>query len=58
MSGSIAYEMAMVSLGITQYAVISGAHLWDVAAALVTLKESGCSVRTPKSLSIGERLLS
>tara|TARA_Y100000758_G_C16036926_1_gene416785 strand:- start:317 stop:1291 length:975 start_codon:yes stop_codon:yes gene_type:complete len=57
MSGSIAYELAMVALGITQYAVISGAHLWDVAAALVILEESGCSVRTPKSLSIGERLL-
>lgn len=57
MSGSIAYEMAMVSLGVTQYAVISGAHLWDVAAALAILGESGCSVRTPKSLSIGERLL-
>ena len=57
MSGSIAYELAMVSLGVTQYAVISGAHLWDVAAALAILGESGCSVRTPKSLSIGERLL-
>lgn len=57
MCGSIAYELAMVSLGVTQYAVISGAHLWDVAAALAILGESGCSVRTPKSLSIGERLL-
>ena len=57
MSGSIAYELAMVSLGVTQYAVISGAHLWDVAAALAILGESGCTVRTPRSLSIGERLL-
>ena len=57
MSGSIAYELAMVSLGVTQYAVISGAHLWDVAAALAILGESGCTMRTPRSLSIGERLL-
>ncbi len=32
MAGSIAYELALVALGVTQYAVICGAHLWDAAA--------------------------
>ena len=35
MGGSIAYEMALVAMGITQYAVISSAYLWDIAAGVI-----------------------
>ena len=41
MGGSIAYEMSLVALGITEYAVISGSHLWDVLAGIVLVNESG-----------------
>mgnify|MGYP000987616337 FL=1 len=43
MGGSIAYEMSLVALGITEYAVISGSHLWDVLAGIVLVNESGGS---------------
>ena len=33
--------MSLVALGITEYAVISGAHLWDVLAGIVLVNESG-----------------
>ena len=41
MGGSIAYEMALVAMGITQYAVISSAYLWDIAAGVCIIRESG-----------------
>ena len=41
MGGSIAYEMSLVALGITEYAVISGSHLWDVLAGIILVNESG-----------------
>tara|TARA_B100001179_G_scaffold221256_1_gene196524 strand:- start:174 stop:1139 length:966 start_codon:yes stop_codon:yes gene_type:complete len=41
MGGSIAYEMSLVALGITEYAVISGSHLWDILAGIVLVNESG-----------------
>ena len=43
MGGSIAYEMSLVALGITEYAVISGSHLWDVLAGIVLVNESGAT---------------
>ena len=45
LAGSIAYEMSLVAMGITQFAVISGGKLWDVAGALCILSESGCAFR-------------
>ena len=44
-NGSIAYEMSLVAMGITQFAVISGAKLWDVAGTLCILSESGGDFR-------------
>ena len=43
MGGSIAYEMSLVALGITEYAVISGSHLWDVLAGIVLVNESSAT---------------
>ena len=43
MGGSIAYELSLVALGITEYAVISGSHLWDVLAGIVLVNESGAT---------------
>lgn len=45
LSGSIAYEMSMVAMGVTQFAVISGGKLWDIAGAFAILSESGCQYR-------------
>lgn len=44
-TGSIAYELAMVTNGVFQYAVFNGPKIWDVAAGLLIVKESGQSVR-------------
>ena len=33
--------MALVAMGITQYAVISSAYLWDIAAGVCIIRESG-----------------
>ncbi|MDC0035791.1 inositol monophosphatase [Chloroflexi bacterium] len=49
MGGSIAYEMSLVALGITEYAVISGAHLWDVLAGIVLVNESGAKALMQKT---------
>lgn len=42
MGGSIAYEILMVALGISQYAVISSAYLWDITGGLAIVRESNC----------------
>lgn len=57
MAGSIAYELSLVALGITQYAVISGAHLWDIAGGLAVVMESGGGARKRVKLPIGDRLI-
>lgn len=44
-TGSIAYELAMTAKGVFEYTVIGGAHLWDVAAGLVLVKEAGGVVK-------------
>ena len=43
MGGSIAYEMLMVALNISQYAVISSAYMWDISGGLAIINESNCS---------------
>ena len=43
-TGSIAYELAMVARGVLQYAVISGARLWDVAGGAALIVEAGGEV--------------
>lgn len=40
-SGSIAYEMAMVARGVYRYALAGSPHLWDVAAGAVLVAEAG-----------------
>ena len=40
-SGSIAYEMAMVARGVLQYALFGAPRLWDVAAGAVLIAEAG-----------------
>ena len=42
--GSIAYDMAMVAMGVTQYAITTGPHLWDVAGGLAVAAEAGAQV--------------
>ena len=44
MTGSIVYEMSMVELGITQYAAIPSARLWDIAAGVAMIVEAGGAV--------------
>ena len=41
MAGSIVYEMSMVALGVTQYAAIPGARLWDITAGVALIIEAG-----------------
>ena len=43
-TGSIAHELAMTSKGVFEFTVIGGAHLWDVAAGMVLVKEAGGAV--------------
>ena len=40
-SGSIAYEMAMVARGVLQYSLFGAPKLWDVAAGAVLIAEAG-----------------
>ncbi len=40
-TGSIAYEMALVALGSLQYALFGGPKLWDVAAGMLIVPEAG-----------------
>ena len=57
MAGSIAYELALVALGVTQYAVICGAHLWDAAAGISILTESGGNVLKHVKVPLGSRII-
>ena len=41
MAGSIAYELAMVACGVTQYMVTTGPRLWDVAGGAMLVIEAG-----------------
>ncbi|PKB68608.1 MAG: hypothetical protein BZY82_00020 [SAR202 cluster bacterium Io17-Chloro-G3] len=40
-TGSIAYEMALVASGVLQYAIFGRPKIWDVAAGILIIKESG-----------------
>ena len=40
-TGSIAYEMALVAMGSVQYALFGGPKLWDVAAGVLIVAEAG-----------------
>jgi myo-inositol-1(or 4)-monophosphatase len=40
-SGSIAYELVYAARGTFQYAIISGARLWDMVAGVVLVREAG-----------------
>jgi len=40
-TGSIAYELAYAARGTFQYAIISGARLWDMVAGVVLVQEAG-----------------
>ena len=40
-TGSIVYEMAMISEGVFQYGVYNRPQIWDVAAGVLLLKEAG-----------------
>jgi myo-inositol-1(or 4)-monophosphatase len=57
MAGSISFELIMVALGITEYAVIGGAHLWDIAGAIPIIKEAGGGIRKHTKQSFGSRLI-
>ncbi len=39
--GSLAYEMALTSNGVFQFAVFSAPRIWDVAAGVVLVQEAG-----------------
>ncbi|MYE55320.1 MAG: inositol monophosphatase [Chloroflexi bacterium] len=41
MTGSIAYELAMVAKGVTQYSITTAPFLWDAAAGSLLVKEAG-----------------
>ncbi len=43
-TGSIAYELALVAMGSVQYALFGGPKLWDVAAGVLIVAESGGQV--------------
>jgi myo-inositol-1(or 4)-monophosphatase len=43
-TGSIAYELVYAARGTFQYAVISGARLWDMVAGVVLIQEAGGNV--------------
>ncbi len=42
--GSIACEMVLVARGVLQISVFTGAHVWDVAAGMVLVREAGGEV--------------
>lgn len=52
MTGSIAYELAMVAKGVTQYTITTAPFLWDAAGGSLLVKEAGGIV-----LQGGERKL-
>ena len=41
MTGSIAYELAMVAKGVTQYTITTAPFLWDAAGGSLLVKEAG-----------------
>lgn len=43
-TGSIAYEMALVAMGSVQYALFGGPKLWDIAAGVLIVAEAGGQV--------------
>ena len=60
-TGSIAYELAMVAMGVLQYAIIGGPRLWDVAAGALIVAESGGTVmlrRQPRAWQPMDTLVS
>ena len=44
MTGSIAYELAMVAKGVTQYTLTGAPFLWDAAGGVAVAQEAGCLV--------------
>ena len=42
--GSIACEMVLVARGILQFSLLTGSHIWDVAAGIVLIREAGGEV--------------
>ena len=42
--GSLAYDMVMVAMGVTQYSITTGPHLWDVAGGLAVASEAGAQI--------------
>lgn len=51
--GSLAYDMVMVAMGVTQYSITTGPHLWDVVGGLAVAAEAGAHI----ALGRRERLL-
>ena len=43
-TGSIVYEMILISKGILQLSIFNRPHIWDIAAGVVLIKESGGEV--------------
>ena len=43
-TGSIAYELGMAATGVFQYVLLGAPKLWDVAAGVLVVAESGGSV--------------
>jgi fructose-1,6-bisphosphatase/inositol monophosphatase family enzyme len=43
-TGSIVYEMILVSKGVLQLSIFGAPHIWDIAAGIVIIKESGGEV--------------
>ena len=48
-TGSIAYELALVARGVTQYMYTSNPHLWDIAGGVAVAMEAGAA------LMVGQR---
>ena len=48
-TGSIAYELVLVSRGVTQYMYTSNPHLWDIVGGVAVAMEAGAA------LMVGER---
>ena len=42
--GSLAYDMVMVAMGVTQYSITTGPHLWDVVGGLAVAAEAGAHI--------------
>ena len=57
MAGSIAFELVMVALGITEYAVIGGSHLWDIAGCIPIINEAGGGIRKHSKKPFRSRLI-